>query len=84
MAATKAFPKERIFEFISEIENRPYIWNFRLPNYHRKRHKEMEEIARLFEVTSNYLFEWWWLLNEWEKKSKEGGIIFIIIIITGG
>lgn len=47
-------PKD-VKQFISEIENRPEIWNFKLTDYHKKRQKKLEEVAALFDVPSKLI-----------------------------
>ena len=37
--------------FISEVENRLYIWNYRLEGHHKNRKKSLEEVGEMFDVT---------------------------------
>ena len=43
-----------VLAFISAIENRPLVWNYRLPDYHKRRGKEMEEVAKAFGITGKF------------------------------
>lgn len=44
-------PDERIMEFITALEERPAIWNYKLKDHHMKRAEKLEELAVMFGVS---------------------------------
>lgn len=42
--------EEKIIEFISAIEQRPNLWNYRLKSSFREKQKDMAAVAEIFNV----------------------------------
>ena len=58
-------PKAEMEQFISELQKRPEIWNYKLPTHFSMCGRKLAELSDIFSQLVNYIvmsaFSWFWV-----------------------
>ncbi|KAF6040727.1 hypothetical protein EB796_000962 [Bugula neritina] len=63
--ATQKINENYVINFIAEIESRPNIWNYKIKGSYKTKNKELAEVAKAFNVSSN---QKWQNLRDYFKE----------------